>query len=673
MVKMPAAGQADDEPDEDQGNGNQISPHRLISTPGGGAVNPADPACKQSLSREHHRMADGRFRVGTTSMTADTYPPISEYGLIGDCHSAALVSRHGSIDWCCLPRFDSGSAFGRILDWEGGGHCSITPSAPGDWRHDRVYLDDTLVLQTTVEGPAGRARLIDCFLLSPNDSNPHRQILRVIEGNRGAVEFELRIAPRFDYGQVRPWFRRHGTQLHSAIGGNDALIVWCDEELTEDPQHELVGRIKVEVGDRIRLLMRYCPPELVDAGGGPEESDPDELDRGLEETIQWWREWAQTVQLGGRDEPAARRSALTLKALTHAPTGAVVAAPTTSLPEAIGGPRNWDYRFAWVRDSSFSSRAFAELGCEHEADSFRAFIMRSAAGHAGDLQVLYGVGGERRLGAQELENLEGYRKSTPVQVGNAATDQLQLDAYGELVNLTWRWHRRGHSPDDDDWRFLLSLIDHAADQWKRPDCGIWEWPGKPDHFVHSKVLCWSALDRGLRLADECMRRAPMTRWKRARDEIRKTVEERGYDKKRGVFVQAFGRKQMDAALLLLPTVEFLDWRDERMIRTTASVREELEADEGLLYRYRRSDGLPGQEGAFLCCSFWLAECLAKQGELDEARTVFDKAIAIGNDLGLFSEEIDPASGELLGNFPQALTHLAHIDAAVALAAEERAL
>jgi GH15 family glucan-1,4-alpha-glucosidase len=602
----------------------------------------------------------------------DQYPPIGDYALIGDCHSAALVSRQGSIDWCCLPRFDSGSAFGRILDWDRGGQCSIAPTETGDWRYDRAYIEDTMVLQTTVEGPAGQARLIDCFVVEDDQRSAPRQIVRVVEGRRGAIEFELRVAPRFDYGQVRPWIRRHGHRLHSAIGGNDALVVWCDHELTEDPAHEIVGRVKVGVGDRVHLLLQYCPPELIDADGPP-DSDPEELDARLEHTIAWWREWAQTVQLGGRDEPAARRSALTLKALTHAPTGAVVAAPTTSLPEAIGESRNWDYRYAWVRDSSFSSRAFAELGCVAEADSFRAFIMRSAAGHAGDLQVVYGVGGERRLAGEEVKELEGYRKSAPVRVGNDASDQRQLDAYGELVNLTWRWHRRGHSPDDDHWRFLLSLIDHAAEQWTEPDCGIWEWPGKPDHFVHSKVLCWSALDRGLRLADECMRRAPTRRWKQARDEIRETVERRGYDRKRGVFVQAFGRDELDAALLLLPTVEFIDWRDERMIRTTEAIREELGAGGGLLYRYRRSDGLPGREGAFLCCSFWLAECLAQQGELDEARAVFDKALAIGNDLGLFSEEIDPDSGELLGNFPQALTHLAHIDAAVALVDAQRAL
>ena len=607
-----------------------------------------------------------------TEPDPDAYPPIADYAVIGDCHSAALVSREGSIEWCCLPRFDSGSAFGRLLDREHGGHCSVTPTGDGPWDQVRAYLEDTLVLETTLLGSTGEAKLIDCFLLEGNPAETeHRQILRVIEGVRGSVEVAVQVAPRFDYGQVRPWIRRHGHRLHSTIGGNDALLVWCEQELHEDPQHELTGRFTVGPGDRVRLVLSYRPPELID-GDLPPEPDAQTLDSLLEQTIDWWREWSSGLKLDSRDEPAARRSGIVLKALTYAPTGAVAAAPTTSLPEAIGGPRNWDYRYAWVRDSSFSSRAFAELGAVHEADTFRAFIMRSAAGHAGDLQVVYGVGGERRLRGDVVEDLEGYRCSSPVRVGNDASEQIQLDAFGELVNLTWRWHRRGHSPSDDDWRFLVSLINHAAERWSEPDCGIWEWPGDPDHFVHSKVLCWSALDHGIRLADECMRRAPTRRWKQARDELRDTIEKRGYDRERGVYVQAFDRTEMDAALLLLPTVEYVAWDDERMLRTVAAVREELSAGDGLLYRYRRKDGVEGQEGAFLCCSFWLAECLAQAGDFGAAREVFDQAAARANDLGLFSEEIDPGSGELLGNFPQGLTHLAHIDAAVMLAqAEDR--
>jgi GH15 family glucan-1,4-alpha-glucosidase len=603
----------------------------------------------------------------------DGYPAIGDYALIGDCHTAALVSREASIEWCCMPRFDAGSAFGRILDRRHGGHCSLTPMAPGTWEYHRRYLENSLVLETTFLGGAGEARIIDCFTVRPDAvGTPARQILRVIEGDRGSVEFELKVAPRFDYGQVRPWIRRHGHRLHSALGGDDALLIWCEEELTEDPQHELVARIAVGAGDRIRLALTYCPPEVIDAGP-PHEPDAASLDRCLEETLEWWQRWASELTLGTRDEAGARQSGLVLKALTHEPTGAIVAAPTTSLPEVEGGERNWDYRFAWVRDASFSSRSFAELGAVKEADAFRAFIMRSAAGHADDLQVLYGPAGERRIRGDVLEGLEGWRGSAPARAGNDATGQLQLDAYGELVNLTWRWHRRGHSPSDDDWRFLVSLIDRAAEQWSERDFGLWEWPGEPDHFVHSKVMCWAALDRGLRLAEECMRRAPTRRWKRARDELREAIEKRGYDRKRGIFVQAFDRPELDAALLLLPTVEFVAWDDERMLRTMDAVQEELGAGGGLLYRYTRDDGLPGKEGAFLCCSFWLAECLARTNRLSEARSVFDQTSARANDLGLFSEEVDPKSGELLGNFPQGLTHLAHIDAAVALAEVERPL
>ncbi len=604
------------------------------------------------------------------STPADSYPSIGDYALIGDCRSAALISRQGSIDWCCLPRFDSGSAFGRLLDWEGGGYCSIVPTGRAKWDVSREYVDDTLVLATTFQGARGQIRVLDCFLMpqpgqEAGDRRDAPHILRVIEGRRGTVEVELRVAARFDYGAVRPWIRRHSELLHSAIGGDDGLVVWSDRELSEKPTHDLVARMEIRSGERVHLSLAYANPAELEPDG-PTEPDPSELDRRLEDTVRWWTDWVGRLHVGDEDRPAVRRSAVTLKALTYAPTGAIAAAPTTSLPEAIGQARNWDYRYAWIRDSSFSSRAFAEVGSDAEADAFRRFIMRSAAGHAEELQVLYGVGGERRLEASTIDHLAGYRGSAPVRVGNQAGGQRQLDAYGEIVNLSYRWHRRGHSPTDDEWRFLVSLIDHAAAQWDQPDSGLWEWPGKPQHFVHSKVMCWAALDRGIRLAEDCLRRAPSRRWAQTRDRIRRAVERRGFDRRRGTFVQTFDRPDLDAALLLLPSVEFLDWDDERMKSTVAAVREDLSAGDGLLYRYRRRDGLRGREGAFLCCSFWLVECLARAGAVEDAHEVLEKVLSRGNDLGLFSEELDPRTGELLGNFPQGLTHLAHIDAAVAL-------
>ncbi|HET9718628.1 MAG TPA: glycoside hydrolase family 15 protein [Solirubrobacteraceae bacterium] len=596
---------------------------------------------------------------------SNPYPRIEDYGLIGDCRTAALVSAAGSIDWLCLPRFDSGSVFARLLDVEQGGFCSLTPIDMRGSESSRTYERDTLVLHTTFDVATGTARLID-FLPIPPDAEREtvaRRVIRIVEGQRGTVEFGLRIAPRFDYGDVRPWIRRHGDRMHSAIGGNDGLIIWCESSLEQEGNHDLKGRFKVRAGERVRLVIEYSRPERIP--DDPVDPDPDELDTALHNTIGWWQDWCARIRV--RSESLdVRRSALALKALTFEPTGAIVAAPTTSLPEAIPGERNWDYRYSWVRDASFSSRAFVEVGCAEEADAFRRFMMRAAAGHAEDLQIVYGVGGERRVGQSASTSLRGYRDAAPVNIGNTAAGQRQLDAYGELVNLTWRWHRRGHSPDDDHWRYLVSLIDRAAEQSSGPDCGIWEWPGEPDHFVHSKVMCWAALDRGIQLAEECMRRAPTRRWTKVRDQLRRTIERRGYDRRRGVFVQAYDRPDLDCALLLLPTVEFVDWEDERMVRTVDAIREELDAGNGLLYRYRRRDGLKGDEGAFLCCSFWMVECLARAGRLPDAQELFDQAEAAANDLGLFSEELDPATGELRGNFPQGLTHLGHISAAVAL-------
>ncbi len=597
-------------------------------------------------------------------MSADAgAPPLAQYSLIGDCHSSALVSDAASIDWCCLPRFDSGSCFGRLLDWESGGHCAVRFAEGPTHTGGSSYMKDTLVLETVLQGEEGSLHVLDCFAMREQGAQqPRREIVRIIECRQGSASVEVAIAPRFDYGSVRPWLRRSGSRLFSAIGGDDGLLIWSDGELDSDGE-SLCTRASLHAGERLRLLMRFVRPHMLEREQ-TSDLDGDAIDGRLAETIAWWQRWRERLRRDGVDQEAVVRSALTLKALTYAPTGAIVAAPTASLPETLGGERNWDYRFSWIRDSTLTANALAEMGCGREAERFRHFIVRSSAGHADDLQILFGIGGERRVLEQELE-LAGYRDSRPVRVGNEAARQLQLDALGEILNLAWRWHRRGRSPDDDEWRFFSELVETAVERWQQPDHGIWEWRGEPRHFVHSKACCWAAVERGLTLAEECMRKAPVRRWEKARKEIREAIEEHGFDRERGVFVQCFDEPELDAALLLLPRVGFVEFDDARMASTARAIHEELGA-QGFVRRYRRDDGLAGEEGAFLACSFWLAECYARQDALQDAREVFDRAMSAASPQGLFSEQVDPDSGELLGNFPQTLTHLSHIEAALAL-------
>jgi GH15 family glucan-1,4-alpha-glucosidase len=588
-------------------------------------------------------------------------PALGDYSLIGDCHGSALVSTEGSIDWCCLPRFDSGSCFARLLDFERGGHCSVSLGG-GVVEASSAYLEDTMVLETTLQGEEASVRVLDWMAIREEaEQSSRREIVRVVECSQGVAEVQIQIALRFDYGEVTPWLRRAAEDTFTAIGGDDGLVIWSDGRLESDGE-QLTASAKLNDGERLCLLIRHARPHLI------EQEQPDEnaetIDVRLRETVRWWRAWRKRLSGAGSAHPAAVRSALLLKALTYAPTGAIVAAPTTSLPEVAGGERNWDYRFSWIRDSALAARSIAELGCEREAESFGRFIVRASAGRAEDLQILFGVGGERRITEEELD-LKGYRGARPVHVGNQAAGQLQLDALGEMLNQAWRWHRRGRSPDDDEWRFFAELVETAAERWQEPDRGIWEWREEPRHFVHSKAGCWTAIERGLTLAEECMRRAPVRRWKRTREEIGEAIETRGYDEDRGVFVQCFDEPELDAALLLLPVLGFVEFDDERMIRTTDAVREALGV-EGFLRRYERDDGLPGTEGAFLACSFWLVECYARQGRLDEARETFDHVLGAASPRGVFSEQIDPHSRELLGNYPQALTHLSHIAAAIAL-------
>ncbi|MGH7778020.1 MAG: glycoside hydrolase family 15 protein [Candidatus Dormibacterales bacterium] len=600
-------------------------------------------------------------------MAAPPYPPISDYALISDCHSMALVGAHGSIDWCCMPRLDAGSCFGRLLDWGKGGYCSVAPSGRGH-EVSRAYVEGTLVLKTTYRDQGSEAELIDCFTMRRGGRDaPHAQLLRIVRGLRGRMEFHLVVQPRFDYGEVRPWIRHHAEGLYSAIGGNDALVVWSDARLRPSQGHDLVATFSVQPEETVRLSVQYTAPERLEFQT-PAVAAPKQLDARLEETIAWWRRWSSQVSLDGPFHSAVVQSAIVLKGLTNAPTGAIAAAATTSLPESLGGGRNWDYRYSWVRDSTFSARSLAEIGCYAEADGFRRFIQRSSAGNAHDLQIVFGVGGERRLTEVEL-GLDGYCGSRPVRIGNGAATQFQLDVYGELLDLSWRWHRRGHSPDDDYWRFLLDLVETAATRWVEPDRGIWEIRGEPQHFVHSKASCWVAVDRGVKLAQECLRKAPLARWRKARKELKEAIDENGYDSHQGAFTQAFGSPVLDSAVLLLPSFELVGYQDERMRSTAAVIMRELTRD-GLVRRYdtaRAKDGVGGEEGAFLACTFWLVEVLARQGELEVAREYYDRAVATGNALGLFAEEYDAAAGRMLGNYPQGLSHLSHIEAAVAIA------
>ncbi len=592
-------------------------------------------------------------------------PPIADYALLSDCHSCALVSRHGSIDWCCMPRIDSASLFGRLLGWREGGFCLVAPE--GEFRVRRRYRDRSLILETTFTTDGGEVRLTDCMpMREGGQHDPHRQILRIAEVVAGEVPLAVRVVPRFDYGAIKPWLRRTGDAVFEAVGGNHGLLISADLELRIVARHELRGRRVLREGERLHLSLLHRRPEVL-AEGEVAAPTVDDLESRLAETADWWRRWSDQGDLSGPDREQTLRSAIVLKGLTHAPTGAIAAAATTSLPEAPGGPRNWDYRYTWVRDSVFTVRSLAELGYVKEADGFRRFVERSAAGSAEEVQVLYAVDGQRRLHEHEIAELPGYDGASPVRVGNAAAGQLQLDLYGELLDLAWNWHGRGNSPDEDYWEFVVELVEAARARWRDPDRGIWEMRGEPRHFVHSKALCWSALDCGIRLGEELERDCPLAAWRRERDEVRRAIEERGYDRERGIFTQSFGDPQLDAALLLLPVFRFLPFTDERMVRTADAVEREL-CQDGLVRRYAaESDGLEGTEGTFIACTFWLAEVLARQGRPERARRVYERAVATGNDLGLFAEEFDPASGGMLGNFPQGLTHLSQIAAAVAMA------
>ena len=594
-------------------------------------------------------------------MDNDAYPPIAEYALLSDCHSAALVSREGSIDWACLRRFDAGSAFGRILDWGRGGFFSIRVRDGSTT--DRRYLHGSLVLTTELTGPDGRARITDAFAMRPGGRmEPLHLLLRVVDVVDGSVDLDVVVAPRFDYGSLRPWLRHHEAGF-TAVGGDDALVFHADIPLEVDRDDaQIAGHARLDAGARARFCLVSQWAHQIDADVGRVE----EVDDLLDATRSWWRQWSASTRPGPHYSDVVVQSAAVLKGLTCAPTGAVVAAATTSLPEHVGGSRNWDYRYAWIRDATLTLDALAAVGHADVARGFRDFLLRSAAGHADDLQIMYGPYGARRLPELELD-LEGYRGSRPVRVGNSASEQTQLDVYGDILQAAHHWHAEHQEMDDDEWRFLRQVVDAAAERWQERDCGLWEVRGDPQHFVHSKVMMWVALDRGARLADELEDDGAAERWRATAEELRRAVDEHGVVD--GHFVQAFGSGAADASLLKLSDVGFVEADDPRMMRTVKFVRDRLATKDGLLRRYEgfHADGMQGEgEGVFLLCSFWLVDVLVAQGRVQEATELFERLLAVGNDLNLFSEEYEPDTGELLGNFPQAFTHLGLIKSAVRL-------
>jgi GH15 family glucan-1,4-alpha-glucosidase len=582
---------------------------------------------------------------------------LEDYGLIGDLQTAALVSRDGAIEWLCLPRFDSGAIFAALLGNTENGHWTIQPT--GEFRSvRRAYRGDTLVLETELETPDGTVRLVD--FMPPRETKP--DLVRIVEGVHGRVEMRMELVLRFDYGSIVPWVRTlQGTLV--AIAGPDAALLRTPVE-HEGRDLRTHASFVVSEGDRVPFVLRWFPSNEVP----PEPVHPDEA---LAATISFWEDWAARCTYEGHWHDAVRRSLVTLKALTYAPTGGIVAAPTTSLPEWIGGVRNWDYRFCWLRDATLTLLAFVRAGYVDEAGAWRDWLLRAIAGSPDDLQIMYGVAGERRLTELELPWLSGYEGSQPVRIGNGASNQRQLDVYGEVVDALYHARRQGLPASDDAWRLTRKVFDWLETGWREPDEGIWEVRGPRRHFTHSKVMAWVAFDRAVKTMERLGREGPLDRWKAARKAIREEVLREGYNADRGAFVQSFGSDRLDASCLLIPLVGFLPATDERVVGTVRAIESELVRG-GFVERYRADeenagvDGLPPGEGAFLPCSFWLAAVLHQQGRQDEAVALYERLLALRNDVGLISEEYDPERGRLVGNFPQAFTHIGIVETAFTL-------
>ncbi|MGW5777202.1 glycoside hydrolase family 15 protein [Streptomyces sp. NPDC003863] len=589
---------------------------------------------------------------------------IDDYALIGDLQTAALIGRDGSVDWLCLPRFDSAACFAAILGDENNGHWTIAPKGATTCS-TRRYAEDTLVLETYWETRTGTVKVID--FMPQRDRAP--DLMRIVEGVSGSVEMASVLRLRFDYGSIVPWVRRaDGHRV--AIAGPDS--VWLRSEphvKTWGQQFSTQSAFTVAAGEKVAFVLTWHPsheprPELVD----PFEA--------LEECLADWREWTARCTYRGPYRAAVVRSLVTLKALTYAPTGGIMAAPTTSLPEELGGVRNWDYRACWLRDSSLTLGALLATGYEEEACAWRDWLLRSVAGDPADLQIMYGPAGERRLPETSLPWLRGYADSSPVRSGNAAVDQFQLDVYGEVMDSLSLAREAGIPAERHAWNIQLSLLGFLESTWREPDEGLWEVRGPRRHFTHSKVMAWVAADRAVRTleADPSLP-GNADRWRAMRDEIHAQVCKRAYDPERNTFTQAYGSTELDAATLLIPRVGFLPPDDPRVVGTVDAVRAEL-THGGFLRRYSPDstalDGLPGQEGTFLVCSFWLADALRLTGRAEEARELFERLLTLTNDVGLLAEEYDPVAGRQLGNYPQAFSHIGLVGTALALAAGDAA-
>ena len=575
--------------------------------------------------------------------------PIEDYALIGDGETAGLVSRDGSVDWLCVPRFDSPACFAALLGGPEHGRWRLAPRDPVRVLR-RCYRDATLVLETEYETGTGAITVVDCMPLRTGPPVLVRQVL----GRRGMVPVHMELVIRYDYGSVVPWVRRSARGIR-AVAGPDALALYTDIPLRGEGL-TTVADFSLSAGDRRSFTLVWHPSHQPP----PAPVEPEQAVRATED---WWRQWATRCTYQGPDRDAVLRSLITVKALIYTPTGGIVAAPTTSLPERLGGLRNWDYRFCWVRDATFALYALVMGGYLDEARAWREWLIRALAGTPDQLQIMYGIGGERRL--TELDWLPGYEDSVPVRIGNAAHAQFQLDVFGEMLDAAYAADRAGLEANPEGWRVITKLMEHLESVWQEPDEGIWEVRGPRRHFTHSKVMAWVAADRMVRLSQTVRGNAPTDRWQILRAAIHDEVCQHGFDPARNTFVQSYGARELDGSLLMIPLVGFLPPDDPRVRGTVAAVERELMAD-GFVRRYTTEsgvDGLPAGEGAFLACTFWLVDNLVLLGRREEARRIYDRLLALRNDVGLLAEQYEPRARRLLGNFPQAISHIALVNSA----------